>query len=98
MVYSIDEIRKKTIPVAKYHGVKSISLFGSYARGEATDKSDIDFYIEKGKITDLFKYYELIEDLEKLFKCHVDVVTTQIEDKTFLKKIMKECVLIYEEW
>lgn len=33
--FSIDYIRAKTIPIAKKHGVKRLSLFGSYARGEA---------------------------------------------------------------
>lgn len=38
--------------LAKMHGVKKISLFGSYAKATSTEKSDIDFYIDKGKITD----------------------------------------------
>ena len=43
MVYTIDEIKKIIIPIAKTHGVKSISLFGSYARGEAKENSDFCF-------------------------------------------------------
>jgi len=35
--------------------------------------------------------------LEDVLKCHVDVVTTGIQDKTFLNHIMREGVLIYEE-
>ena len=97
MIYSIDEIREMIIPIAKEHGVKSISLFGSYARGEADENSDVDFYIDKGEITDLFKYFELIEDLESKLKCHVDVITTGIQDKNFLNHIKKEGVLLYEQ-
>lgn len=97
MVYSIEEIRKMIIPIAKTHGVKSISLFGSYARGEANENSDVDFYIDKGEVTDLFKYFELIEDLENKLKCHVDVITTGIQDKNFLNHIKKEGVLLYEQ-
>ena len=43
MVYSVDEIKKIAVPIAKSYGVDSLSLFGSYARGEATSESDIDF-------------------------------------------------------
>ena len=35
MPYTIDEIKTKAIPIAIYYGVDSLSLFGSYARGEA---------------------------------------------------------------
>ena len=41
MLYSIDEIKNRIIPIAKTYGIKSIGLFGSYARGEANDQSDI---------------------------------------------------------
>jgi hypothetical protein len=44
MVYTIDEIKEKAIPVAREYGVDSMGLFGSYARGEATGSSDIDFF------------------------------------------------------
>ena len=44
MVYSIEEIRQRIEPVAKKYGVSMIWLFGSYARGEATEKSDIDLH------------------------------------------------------
>ena len=54
MIYTIDDIRRIAAPVASAHGVKSMRLFGSYARGQATEQSDIDLRIECGKITDLF--------------------------------------------
>ena len=38
-----------------------------------------------------------VEELEKSLGCHVDVVTTSIEDKNFLSKIQEEGVLLYEE-
>ena len=42
MVYTVEQIRSIASPIAQAYGVKSLSLFGSYARGEATDDSDID--------------------------------------------------------
>ena len=40
MTYTIEEIKDKVTPIAQKYGVKRISLFGSYARGEATENSD----------------------------------------------------------
>ena len=42
MIYSIYEIQQRIAPVAKQYGVKAVFLFGSYARGDYTENSDID--------------------------------------------------------
>ena len=92
MCYTINEIREKTIPIALNYGVQSLSLFGSYARNGSDDNSDIDICIEKGSLRSLLQYFAFIHDLEKSLNCHVDVVTTDIEDKLFLK----ESILLYK--
>ncbi len=97
MCYTINEIKEKTVPIAMAYGVKKMSLFGSYARGNANDDSDVDIYIEKGRLSSLIRYFLFVSELEKVLKCHVDVVTTEIEDKEFLRRIQGEGVLIYEE-
>ncbi len=97
MHYTLDEIKEKTIPIAKKYGIKSMSVFGSYARGEANDESDVDIIIDKGQVQSLIRYNMFVEDLEKCLGCHVDVVTTGIDDKDFLTIIQKEAILIYEE-
>jgi predicted nucleotidyltransferase len=97
MKYNIETIRKKIVPIAKAHGVKRMGLFGSYARGEANENSDIDIIIEGGKITSLFKYCAFVNDLEDELKCHVDVVTSGIRDKVFWDNIKRDEVLLYEE-
>ena len=96
MIYTIDEIKKIAVPIAKSFGVDSLSLFGSYARGEATSDSDIDFYFDKGEVLSLFEYMGLIEKLEEAFDCHVDLVSTGIDNKKFLERIKKEGILLYE--
>lgn len=97
MCYTIEEIKVKTIPVAKKHGISRMCLFGSYARGEANDDSDIDLYVDKGNMTSLIKYMAFVYDLENALNCHVDVVTTGIKDKDFLDNIQSEGVVLYEE-
>ena len=96
MIYDIETIRAKTIPIAKKYGVKRMALFGSYARGEADDKSDVDILIERGKIVGI-QYFGFVYDLEDELGCHVDVVTTGISDKKFLAAIKQDEVLLYEE-
>lgn len=97
MCYTIEEIKIKTVPIAKKHGISRMCLFGSYARGEANDESDIDIYVDKGKMTSLIKYMAFVYDLENTLKCHVDVVTTGIRDRKFLDNIQNEGVVLYEE-
>lgn len=97
--YKLEEIKEKAIPIAKKYGVKKLSLFGSYARGEADDESDVDFLIDRGngKIRSAFSYMAFVLDLEDELKCHVDVVTTGIPDKEFLNEIQQDEVFLYEE-
>ena len=97
MRYTISEIKDKTTPIAKAYGIERMSLFGYYARGEAKNDSDVDLYIERGKLNSLLQYFAFIDELENALNCHVDVVTTGIEDKRFLSAIMQEGVLLYEE-
>ncbi len=55
------------------YGVRRLGLFGSYARGEATEASDLDFVVEfETKSFDV--YMNLKEFLEGLFGCRVDLV------------------------
>ena len=87
MTYSVEEIKQKSIPIAIEYGVDTMSLIGSYARGEAKKDSDIDFLIDKGNIRGFLDYIGFVQDLEDIFNCHVDVITTSISDKSFLSNI-----------
>ena len=51
MIYSIYEIQQRIAPVAKQYGVKAVFLFGSYARGEAREDSDIDLLVDTSGTT-----------------------------------------------
>ena len=95
--YTIREIQEIAVPIAKKHGVSSLSLFGSYARNTANEHSDVDFCIEKGRIKGLFQYFAFVNELEEALGCHVDVVTTGIEDKDFLKRIQRDRIVLYEQ-
>ena len=96
-VYSLDEIRSIAVPIAARHGVAALYLFGSYARGEATPESDLDFRIEKGKIRSLFQLTGFEMDMEESFDKPLDVLTTSMLSEQFLRGIQPEEVLIYAE-
>ena len=97
-VYTIEEIKEKAIPIAKKYGVKKLSLFGSYARGEANAKSDLDFIYDDINSKEMFAYFGFIQDLENEFKCHIDLVSDNISDKAFLSDIKNDEVILYAEW
>lgn len=97
MCYTVNEIREKTMPIAKEYGIKRMCLFGSYARGEANDNSDVDIYVDKGNLNSLIRYFMFVGELERILGCHVDVVTTGIKDENFLRSIEAEGVILYEE-
>ena len=59
-------------PIVIKYGINTFSLFGSYARGEANDDSDLDFVMDKGDLRGL-QYVSLVQDLEDEFDCHVAV-------------------------
>ena len=97
MLYTIDEIKEKAMPIAIHYGVDALSLFGSYARGEAEEKSDLDFLVQKGSMKGLLSYCGMIADLEDVFQCHIDlVIKNAIKDEQFLEEIGKDEVKLYE--
>lgn len=97
MRHTIEEIREKTVPLAKKFGIRKMCLFGSYAKASADDQSDIDLYVDKGNMRNLIQYYSFVQALEEKLGCHVDVVTTDIKDQEFLNRIRKESILLYEQ-
>jgi predicted nucleotidyltransferase len=77
--------------------VAKLSLFGSYARGDATVDSDIDFrIIDKGKLRGLFRLAAFQGDLERSLNLSVDVLPTDSLNKAFLDRIKDEEVIVYE--
>ncbi len=68
-------LKEKNAQIAKQFGVKSLTLFGSVARDEATSASDIDLLVEFNRPVGYFGLFALQDYLEKLFGCPVDLGT-----------------------
>lgn len=96
-IYTLDEIRECIVPIAKEYGVEKVYLFGSYARGDATEQSDLDFRIDKGKIRSYFALGGLYNRLSDALSKPIDLVTTESLDLEFMKSIAPEEVLLYAD-
>ena len=92
-----DEIRNIVTPITQQYGVGSLYLFGSYSKGIANEKSDVDVHVDKGKIRTLFALTGFRLALEDALKLPVDLITSDISDKEFLKGIADEEVLLYRK-
>ena len=74
------------------HGVKSLRLFGSVARGEATDQSDVDLLVEFSRPTGLFGLVRLRRYLEELLGCRVDLTTPGALRDSMRERIFSEAI------
>lgn len=80
----------------KQYNITNIGLFGSYARGEYSDSSDIDIVystIENKKIT-YFQLFELIQILESRFKKKVDLVNSRNMEPIIKQYAQKEIIYV----
>ena len=94
---NIRYIKQKTSEIfAKYSEVRCAYLFGSYARGEATTKSDVDIVIVENEAMGL-KFYGLAAELEEKLGKEVDLLShRQLSDNDeFLARVLTDGVKIY---
>jgi predicted nucleotidyltransferase len=97
-LYTLKEIEEIVKPIAEKYGVKRMSLFGSYARREATSDSDMDFRLMDGYDTwGLFKLAGFNRELEESLAVKVDVVTSDSLREDFLSNIRETEVIVYEQ-
>lgn len=76
--------------VAAQHGVRSLRVFGSRARGEAGSGSDLDLLIEAGPERSFFFPGGLVADLEDLLGCAVEVVTEKALHPALRERVLRE--------
>lgn len=88
----VQEKREEILRIAAKHGVRRMRIFGSVARGEAKEGSDVDFLIEAGPNTTPWFPGGLLADLEDLLGCKVDVVTENALHWYIRDKVLEEAV------
>jgi predicted nucleotidyltransferase len=96
MKRSILDVKKKSMSILKRYDVKKAAVFGSFARGEAKKRSDIDILIEfKNKSNkSLFDLVGLKLELEERLKKKVDLVEYSTIHPLLKDRILKEQALI----
>jgi len=88
----LHEKREDILRLAAEHGAQHIRVFGSVARGEADDQSDIDFLVEMEPGRSLLDMGGLLMDLQKLLGCQVDVVSVKGLKARIRDRVLKEAV------
>ena len=96
MIYTIEQIRSLTAPIASAYSIKNMRLFGSYARGEAAEHSDVDLIIDRGTVCSGFVLGGLYADLQDALQKELDLVTNQGANDDFLLAIAPDEVMLYE--
>lgn len=92
----IDEIKKRSAPILRKFGVEKAAVFGSFARGEEKESSDIDMLVELPKGTSLLIFAGLKLELEFAFGRKIDLVSYGWIDEHIKDQIMRERVVLYE--
>jgi len=95
---SIEEIKSYITPVVKKYPVEKVILFGSYARGDAKETSDVDLIVESGGRLFNRKIFALGGDLLVALPVRVDVFDIlEIANPSLMyKNIQKDGVVIYD--
>ena len=100
---AITQIKKLTEPIFKKYGVEKAYIFGSYARGDYDENSDIDIIIVAKNIKSLLIIGIILENLKQALQKDVDLIeeecfeNEQMEDfeLQFYENIKKERVMIF---
>lgn len=94
-ILTIDQIRKICGEIFKDYSVEYCYLFGSYAKGKATEKSDVDLLVAMP--VDGMKFFELIEVLREQLKKKIDLLDiAQLENNpTLVQEILGDGIKIY---
>jgi Predicted nucleotidyltransferases len=92
VILTLSDIQEKVSPIAKKYQFSKIYLFGSYARGNATERSDIDLAFESPVILSYLDIFKIESELEEALGKEVDLVpVVQLsEAKTPIGKYMFE--------
>jgi predicted nucleotidyltransferase len=85
--------KEQILDIAAQHGAYNVRVFGSVARGEATQNSDIDFLVDYD-LTKISPWFPggLLADLEDLLGRKIDVVTEKSLHKLIKNRVLREAI------
>lgn len=88
--------KEKIIEICKRNDISYCALFGSYARGEADENSDIDLLVRFSKPIG-WKFYGIADDLQDVLGKKVDLATERMLNKYIRESVLQDLKVIYEE-
>ncbi len=95
---NLKEIKRRIaanrITLKEHYNVKSISIFGSYAKGKQTRKSDLDVLVELNKTVGIFQLMDLQDYIRKLVGLKVDLIPKDSLKPLIKNDILKEAVSV----
>ncbi|UIE36211.1 nucleotidyltransferase family protein [Leptodesmis sichuanensis] len=84
--------RSEILAIAARYGASNIRVFGSVARGEENPDSDIDFLVEIEPGRSLLDQIALMQDLERLLGCKVDVAEPDTLHEKIRNRVLQEAI------
>lgn len=90
----LHDMREAIIQMAQKHGASNVRVFGSVVRGESSAESDVDILVHMDSGRSLLDRIALIQELEDLLHCKVDVVNEQALSSVFKAEVLTEAVEI----
>jgi predicted nucleotidyltransferase len=90
----IQRLKQENAQLVNQFGVKTLLLFGSVARDEATSSSDVDLLVEFSKPVGYFGLFSLQDHLEKLLGCPVDLGTPDSLKPRVRNRVMEEMIRV----
>jgi predicted nucleotidyltransferase len=90
----IQRLRNENTKLTSQFGVKTLLLFGSVAKDEATPSSDVDLLVEFNRPVGYFGLFSLQDYLEKLLACPVDLGTPESLKPHLRERIMGETIRV----
>ena len=96
-IYTVPELQTVLSPIFREHGVKKATLFGSYAKGAATSRSDVDLLVDSGRRG--LAFFGLLERVSEALETPVDLIdVTQIEKGSEIEReIQRSGVALFEQ-
>ncbi len=88
----LEEKREEILRICAKYGARNVRVFGSTARGEADEMSDIDLLVELEPGRSLFDLGGLQYELERVVGCRVDVVTERGLKERIRLRVLREAV------
>jgi uncharacterized protein len=91
---SLRTVRGQILDAASRHGLREVRVFGSVARGDAVDTSDVDLLVAPGPDTTLFDLSGFALDVEEIVGRHVDVSTPRGLKARIRDRVLAEAVAL----